>query len=79
MWRRGFRRIAFDASVDPTEETDLLANPGPHNPEPLKDAAESFRAARRRMARVLKSSAADEDSEERRRLLESLGYLGGGR
>ena len=59
MWRRGFRRIAFDASVDPTEENDLLANPGPHNPEPLKDAAESFRAARRRMARVLKSSAAE--------------------
>ena len=78
MWRRSFRRIAFDASTDSKEEHDLLANPGPHNPEPLKRAAEGFRNERRRLARVLRASGPEAPSEERDRLLRSLGYLGGG-
>jgi len=78
IWRRSFRRIAFDASQDPREEHNLLKDPGPHNPEPLKRAAESFRNERRRLSRVLKASRPDAPSDERERLLRSLGYLGGG-
>lgn len=80
MWRRGFRRIAFDVASDPWEETNLLENPGPDNPDALKDSAEAFRAERRRLSKALHDSgeaaASNEDSSEAERVLESLGYIG---
>ena len=79
MWRRGFKRIAFDVRSDPWETNDLLENAGPHNPDELKRSAESYRAERRYLSKALHDSgetAAHEDSE---RVLESLGYVGGER
>lgn len=77
MWRRGFKRIAFDVSDDPWEENDLLENAGAHNPAPLKKSAESFRAERRRLSKALRDSGEAADSSEAKGVLESLGYLGG--
>lgn len=76
IWRRGEKRIAFDVSVDPWEEHNLLENPGPHNPEPLKELAEVFPDRRRRLARALMEPRAAGSSAEQQELLRSLGYLG---
>ena len=77
MWRRGFKRIAFDVASDPWEENNLLEDAGPHNPAALKESAESFRAERRRLAKALHESGETAVSAETKRVLESLGYLGG--
>jgi len=79
MWRRGFKRIAFDVTVDPWEENDLLEDAGPHNPDELKRSAESFRAERRRLSKALHASGESASSSrtgETDRVLESLGYVG---
>ena len=77
LWRRSLRRIAFDVSRDPWETENLLENPGPHNPEQLKEAAESFRAERRRLARVLEETRDKRPANANEELLRSLGYIGG--
>ncbi len=77
MWRRGFKRIAFDVASDPWERDNLLEDPGPHNPSALKESAEAFRAERRRLSNALHESGETAVSSETERLLESLGYIGG--
>ncbi len=77
LWRRGFKRIAFDVSRDLWETENLLEGPDPHNPEPLKDAAESFRAERRRLANVLEETRDKKPANANEELLRSLGYIGG--
>ena len=77
VWRRSFKRIAFDVSRDAWETENLLENPGPHNPEPLKKAAESFRAERRRLAKVLEETSGKGPPDATEELLRSLGYIGG--
>ena len=76
MWRRGFKRIAFDVKSDPWEANDLLENAGPQNPEELKQSAESFRDERRRLSKALHDSGEKAASAEADRVLESLGYVG---
>ena len=76
IWRRSFRRIAFNVAEDPFEEINLLSNPGPHNPKPLKRSAEAFRAERRRLSLVLRRGPGNKlRKRDVDRLLESLGYL----
>jgi arylsulfatase A-like enzyme len=77
MWRRSFPRSGFDLESDPWERVDLLEDPGPHNPEPLKEMAESFRKVRRDLANALRRSQGMGLTKERERLLRSLGYLKG--
>jgi len=77
MWRRGFKRIAFDVASDPWEENDLLEDAGSHNAAALKESAEGFRAERRRLSKALHQSGETAVSAETERVLESLGYLGG--
>ena len=77
VWRRSFKRIAFDVSRDAWETENLLENSGPHNSEPLKRAAESFRAERRRLAKVLEGTRPKKPSNADEELLRSLGYIGG--
>ena len=77
MWRRSFPRSGFDLSGDPWEQVDLLEDPGPHNPEPLKDMAEGFHDVRRELADALRRTQGEGMSSERERLLRSLGYLKG--
>ena len=79
MWRRGFKRIAFDVSKDPWETVNLLDHPGPHNPEPLKRAAEHFREERRRLSKALEKTRRESPNEEHEKLLKSLGYIGNAR
>jgi len=75
MWRRGFERIAFDVARDPWEQVNLLDDAGPHNPEPLKESAEAFRAERRRLSKALRESEGRSEDDATERLLESLGYI----
>ena len=77
MWRRGFKRIAFDVASDPWEENNLLKDAGPHNPAALKESAKGFRAERRRLSKALYESGETAVSSETESILESLGYLGG--
>ena len=79
LWFRGKPRLGFDVMADPWEEVDLLAEPGPGNPQALKVMAEQFRRERKRLRDRLQNTAptrSPEAFDEQRRLLESLGYLG---
>jgi arylsulfatase A-like enzyme len=77
IWRRSFPREAYELSADPWELDDLLENAGPHNPEPLKRLAETFRNERRALTELLRTPQTAGDVEEREKLLRSLGYLRG--
>lgn len=77
MWRRGFKRIAFDVASDPWEQINLLDDAGPHNPIPLKESAEAFRAERRRLSDALRQGSERGAGDDTERLLESLGYISG--
>ena len=77
LWRRGKPREGYQVQYDAWEREDLLVNPGPHNPDPLKVLAEQFRDQRRRLRDRLQKTAPAETSDEQQELLRSLGYLGG--
>ncbi len=77
MWRRGFKRIAFDVASDPWEENNLLDKAGPHNLTALKESAEAFRAERRRLSEALRQGGEGSEGDATERLLKSLGYIGG--
>ena len=77
LWRRNFPRGGFDLSSDPWEENDLLTEKNVEHAQELRRAAESFREARKLHATTLRRGS-NVVTPEQQRMLESLGYLGGG-
>jgi arylsulfatase A-like enzyme len=75
MWQRSFPRTAYDLSLDPAEENDLLLDRASDHPADLRALAESFPGERRRLVESLARRDEGSVSEKARELLRSLGYL----
>ncbi|HSF20052.1 MAG TPA: sulfatase [Vicinamibacteria bacterium] len=75
IWHRGLSRSGFDLERDPWEETDLLLEPDPGNPEPLKRLAEGSPGVRRRLRQAIRGASSRTRAREQEEMLRSLGYL----
>lgn len=76
MWQRGYPREAYDLARDPSEDAELLAQPGGERPDALRLLAEAFPGERGRLVEALSRPQPATSSKEEE-LLRSLGYIGG--